>query len=344
MHTDFFLGANSGEGFRSLYDGFCRSDGDMLYLIKAGPGGGKSGFMRRIGEKAEGLGHNVEYILCSGDPDSLDGLYIPDMKLGLVDATAPHATEPRCFGYDSYYVNLGQFCRRADDPRIIDYQQRYRSYYTGAYAYLRAASELRKAIVTQNTDAEVIRKCRYRAKSAVIRELGKNSVSAECTVKRRFISAISCKGCLTLTDTVNKLCKRIYLIDDRFGLAHIYLDTVINETKTRCSEIIVCPSPLLPDMPEAVILPECSLGFVSSSVMKCDKPYRHVRLDALISGGSTKAHRDSERLFRELIVKAVSELSQAKEDHDRLEALYRPYIDYDSLTRFTDETIELLFA
>ena len=74
MHTEFFLGANSGEGFRSFYNGFCRGDGDMLYLIKAGPGGGKSGFMRRLGQRAEAMGHKVEYILCSGDPDSLDAV------------------------------------------------------------------------------------------------------------------------------------------------------------------------------------------------------------------------------------------------------------------------------
>ena len=66
--TYFFLGANSREGFYSLYDSFVnvRKD-DFLWLIKGGPGCGKSSFMRRIGKAAETKGLDVEYIRCSGD-------------------------------------------------------------------------------------------------------------------------------------------------------------------------------------------------------------------------------------------------------------------------------------
>ena len=44
-----FLGGNTCEGFLSLYDGFPPEEGAFLHVIKGGPGGGKSGFMRRIG-------------------------------------------------------------------------------------------------------------------------------------------------------------------------------------------------------------------------------------------------------------------------------------------------------
>ena len=92
--TRWFLGANSGNGFSSLYEGFCRGDGDFLRVIKGGPGCGKSTFMRRIGEAAEARGLEVEYILCSGDPDSLDAILLPGKKAALVDGTAPHDTAP----------------------------------------------------------------------------------------------------------------------------------------------------------------------------------------------------------------------------------------------------------
>lgn len=54
--------------------------------------------MRHIGEAAEKEGLEVEYILCSGDPDSLDGVYIPALRLGYADGTAPHILDPACFG------------------------------------------------------------------------------------------------------------------------------------------------------------------------------------------------------------------------------------------------------
>ena len=83
--TRYFLGANAYSGFYSLYGGFCAGEGDYLRVIKGGPGTGKSALMRRIGAAAERAGHDVEYILCSGDPDSLDGVYIPALGVGYAD-------------------------------------------------------------------------------------------------------------------------------------------------------------------------------------------------------------------------------------------------------------------
>ena len=55
MDTVFFLAANSGKGFYSLYDGFPERRGVFLSIIKGGPGTGKSGFMRRISAAAKRL-------------------------------------------------------------------------------------------------------------------------------------------------------------------------------------------------------------------------------------------------------------------------------------------------
>ena len=47
-----------------------------------GPSGsGKSTFMRIIADSARKAGMSVEYIHCSGDPDSLDGIRIPEKHI-----------------------------------------------------------------------------------------------------------------------------------------------------------------------------------------------------------------------------------------------------------------------
>ena len=150
MQSSFFLGANSSSGFMSLYGGFCRGGGDFLRIVKGGPGTGKSSFMRAIGREAERRGEDVEYLRCSGDPDSLDGVYIPKLALGYVDGTAPHVSEPSVFGADSDYVNLGQFCATpispSDAERAAAITETYRAEYGRAYALLSAAEELRSAL------------------------------------------------------------------------------------------------------------------------------------------------------------------------------------------------------
>ena len=88
----FYLGANSPTGFYSLYDQLLDpAEAADIVILKGGPGCGKSSLMRRVAKAVEGRGLDVEYIQCSGDPDSLDAVVFPALKTAIVDGTAPHA-------------------------------------------------------------------------------------------------------------------------------------------------------------------------------------------------------------------------------------------------------------
>ena len=50
--------------------------------------------MREIGRSMEEAGTPVEYLWCSGDPDSQDGVVLPEHRCAVVDRTSPHEEEP----------------------------------------------------------------------------------------------------------------------------------------------------------------------------------------------------------------------------------------------------------
>ena len=94
-NIQYFLGGNTPAGFYSLYHQL--SDPTRmraLYIVKGGPGSGKSTLMRRVERHAQAAGLEAEEVLCSGDPDSLDAVMIPELGAALVDGTAPQGVVP----------------------------------------------------------------------------------------------------------------------------------------------------------------------------------------------------------------------------------------------------------
>ena len=110
-HIQYFLGANAPSGFYSLYPELIAPEtARAIYILKGGPGCGKSTLMRRVGQRMEQAGLETEYILCSGDPASLDALLLPQLAVALVDGTAPHGTAP--LGHPAKKVSICKALRR----------------------------------------------------------------------------------------------------------------------------------------------------------------------------------------------------------------------------------------
>ena len=347
MKSTYFLVANSKDGFISLYDGFCRGEGDYLTVIKGGPGTGKSAFMRAIGEAAEARGMATEYILCSGDPDSLDGVYIPAMRRGWVDGTAPHITEPRRFGVDGDYVNLGQFCAAPLPPRAAQaaagLYEAYRAEYGRAYAYLAAAEALRRAYLPQLFQGELLDSLRRRMRNILKR--GRVRGAQGGGTQRRFLSAISCKGEICLSGEVEKLCKLIYVLEDSLGGAAAALELAREEGDALRAAMLACPSPIDGTALEALIFPEWGIGLVREGFGISEG--RRLHLNAAIEPARLAPYRDAlgagQEEYARLVSRAVESLKGAKALHDALEAQYRPQMDFAALTEFRAEYIRDVF-
>ncbi|MTI67521.1 MAG: ATPase [Firmicutes bacterium] len=83
-------GGNTSKGFYSYYDYIIEKDANRIFVIKGGPGVGKSSMMKKIGQEMLDKGYDVEYHHCSSDNNSLDGLVIQKLNVAFLDGTAPH--------------------------------------------------------------------------------------------------------------------------------------------------------------------------------------------------------------------------------------------------------------
>lgn len=348
----YFLGANSPTGFYSLYHELLPAGGaQAVHILKGGPGCGKSSFMRRVLRHGEALGLKAECILCSGDPDSLDAVIFPAQGLAVVDGTAPHVMEPQYPGVVENYVNLGECYRRGEllplRKEIMEAAEAYRGCYPRAYRCLEAAGQLRRdnrEMLISSAPA-----VSRRAAGIIRREIRKNGPESG-RVRRRFLSAVTCKGVVRLPDTALCQAERIYELEDSFGLAHELLAPVLAAASGAGWDVTACPDPMEPDRLAHLIIPGLSLAFVSTGRGESlpQRSYRRLRLDAAPERETLRALRPrlrfAQRVADALTDEAVASLARAKEAHDRLEALYNPHVDFQRVYRMADDLAETLFA
>ena len=348
LKTCFFLGANSSKGFLSLYEQWIdQTQVRAFYILKGGAGCGKSTLMKAVAESAEELGEAVEYISCSGDPDSLDGVYLPGKRTAMADGTAPHRLDPVYPGATGHYVNLGEGYNRRllaeYREEVIAETRAYRSSYDKAYRKLRAAADAlqkgRAPMMTQESAAAG----EEQAKSLFAREC-KISLQKKGRRIRRFLGGPTCQGDLFLDGTVRHLCKRGYQFRDELCLAYTVLEPLEKEFLSHGYDVISCPNPYFPEQLAHVLIPELSLAFVSGEMPESE--YAVIGTEDL---AAPAVLRENRFFFQEAFLKAselnqegIRFLVQAKKYHDRLEQIYRPFVDFSFAERWTAEIREEL--
>ena len=342
----FFSGANAKTGFYSLYDSFTDAVG-FLYVIKGSPGCGKSSFMKRIGAAAENAGQRVEYIHCSGDPDSLDAVYLPKIRIAYADGTAPHVIEPKYPGAAGRYLDFSRFLNaaalREKLPDMVDITNRYKALYSVAYAQLAAAA----ALMPKNQPGLLADEAAAAKRMDGLATRYLKPLHKAPTVSRRFLSAWSCRGRVMLTETLFAYCERLYLLDNALGLGHVALERLATQAAARGYDQILCHDPLEPEKLEALLLPEARLGFLAVEDGKVidGLPCRRLHMDAPALRALSPAEKDSlrqrRRESRALLTAATETLGEAKALHDELEALYHPYVDFSGIDALAEEQLRL---
>ena len=158
MSTDkkLFAGANTPDGFIGFYNQLVDMyDLKKLYILKGGSGVGKSTFIKNFAAAFSDT--DKTFLLCSGDPNSLDGVILTDKNIGMIDGTAPHMVDPQYPGLVDEIINLGEHIiwdkvgGTRDEFHTLAEQKK--QHYTLAFEHLKKAREVHYQIEAMYTDA-----------------------------------------------------------------------------------------------------------------------------------------------------------------------------------------------
>lgn len=344
----FFLGANSGEGFVSHFaDSYIKGEW-KAYIIKGGPGTGKSSFMKYIAAKATDKGYSVILCPCSSDPHSLDGVIIEELRTVLLDGTAPHVVEPALPGACENIINLGDFwdsdklLENADG--IMKAAKHNSAFHKTVSAYLSAAGE----VMFDNLKLSRLATDRPKA-LRFARRLSEQHIPKKSTKVGkefiRFIGGTTPEGIIAFSRTITDYYENLIVIEDKFGgAAGEIMKYLRAAAKEKGYDIITLHNPFLPsELTDHIVIPELSLAFVTENgFIKFDTTVRRIHARRFTNKALIKRYRArimfNSKVTKQLLTGAIHTLKNAKSSHDKLEKYYIDSIDFNALSKFAIAT------
>ena len=323
----YFLSANTNEGFWNFFN-HATEEGGFVYVLKGGPGSGKSTLIRRVGEYFMSKGEAVDYYHCSSDCLSLDGVFLAERGVAVVDGTSPHTMDADIPSVNSKIVNLGSAIGMGVKASASEIQRRYeekRKNYSYLYQALKCAGgiyrlngEIEEDFLTKQDEDKMVERiiCKFtplekspkRPRHMFMRVLGDDG-EIDYQFQNEFDRKIKLRAGLFIGSGVLKrvaeelanggervICFHDYLSPDLICSVYVETRGVLIERENRTASLIKCP-----------------------------------HIDMLVN---------NDHVIDSLIGYAGKCLKKAKEEHFEVERIYSEFVDFEKINTKTSEVID----
>ena len=361
VERHYFPGNNTPLGFFSYYKHILgKREANKIVCIKGGPGTGKSTFMNRIAEYFASMDEDIDYLHCSADENSLDGIVLKDRRIAVIDGTSPHITDPVTPGAVDKIVNLGEFWDEeaiaVNKSEIIDLNEETSRWYRIAYNYLSAAKSVYRSLEEiyndDSEDSEI-----YKVVADIVgSEYGDLDISLKPGKRKKFFaSAITGDGVVNYITSLLGDMKRVYMIDSPVGYSNSsFMEIVTEGAIYRGLDVEVYYCPMCPEEKiEHIVIPELKTAFVTMNRYHDIQPWEipapdesgqeiilidmEDYMNILNIGKNSELIQSLNEEYDILLNKSVKHLSLARDAHLMVEKMYIPNMNFTQLSDMRDK-------
>jgi len=355
-----FPGAVTAQGFYSFHNYMIQQDANHIFVLKGGPGVGKSTFMKKIGQTMVDRGYDIEYHCCSSDNGSIDGVVIPKLKIGILDGTAPHVVDPKNPGAVDEIVNLGEYWDEAmikqSREEIIACNLKVTGYFQRAYFALQEAKvalDEWKFYTKAYQNWAKINEMTLRIENEIFTMPPKDNGQE----RHLFAWGHTPQGKTEFIDTLLNDTDTLYMLVGQPGIGKsTFIARIAERAAAYGLDVQYYHSTLDPAKLDLIILPDLQMAFVINS-----EPYAYtpkfvgkmITLDfeeslnkAQLMEDCGDEVRDCQIRVNQHITRARKASEKAKTTHDLMETYYVPAMNFSELDKKMDSILEriLVFA
>jgi GTPase SAR1 family protein len=352
-----FPGGNTAYGFYSFYDHIIEPDAARIFVIKGGPGVGKSTFMRYIGEAMLKRGYDVEFHCCSSDNGSLDGVVIPSIRVALLDGTSPHIVDPKNPGAVDQIIHLGDYWNekgiRENKKEILSINKELGRLFRHAYAYLAAAKLFLDEVESYYNESNAFNVGAFdKMVLDLIHEIfeGKQRVTENPKARHLFATAITPDGPVSHLETVVDHLQKRYIINGDDGTGKTTLVRRLMEAAlARGFNVTAFHCALNPKVVDHLVIHDLSLAIINNV-----EPHLYIPkegdtvidtmnwVDPVLNEAYLVEKGLARGMYRQCMEQAISFISRAKKTHDEIEKYYVPYMDFEAINLRREKTLQLI--
>ncbi len=337
---NYYAGGNTAKGFYDLFSSSLKQL-DRIFILKGGPGTGKSTLMKKIGEKW-GQQYDTEYIHCSADYGSIDGVIIPELSAGVVDGTAPHVIEPQYPGIIEEYINLGEAwdsSKLQENKQEVFYvKEQIKKCYDEAYTIFAEALKIHddwEKIFIENLDVYKAEELTNRLTDEFFATI---SLNKKANVVHRFLGAATPEGPIDFIENLTEDINKRYFLKGRPGSGKsTLLKTLAKRAEARGFDVEVYHCGFDPESLDMLIFRELGVAIFDST-----SPHEHFpsrkgdeivdMYEELIAPGTDEKYEEEiehfSKKYAEKMKLATSHLKESNKLRNELESYYIQAMDY----------------
>jgi energy-coupling factor transporter ATP-binding protein EcfA2 len=353
---NLFPGGNTSRGFYSFYDYVIEPEAKRIFVIKGGPGVGKSSLMRQIGQVMLNEAFDIEFHYCSLDNNSLDAIVIPALRIAMIDGTAPHIVDPKHPAVVDEIINLGEHWEEAHirpyRDTLLKLNQQIKLYFRHAYQCLTQARLFNDEVESYYQDCHCLDYCGLNTLADnLIFKIFTSRQMGVAQARHLFASAITPGGLVNYFPTIFDHVGQRYVLTGRPGTGKATILKKIYETARNWGydcEAFHCA--LEPTHLEHLIIPVLNTAIITSNQF-----HAYTQDDSQVI--NTDAYLDCSKLtgfvtdleaaqvcFQEALTRALSFLNRAKKTHDEVETYYIAGMKFTEVNAKREEILQRILS